>query len=145
MFKVGQPVWDILHGEGTVLRADETYAYPVRVKFTNGDEGSYTLDGKYFDEHSIPALYPYPVEITKKVTKPSINWDHVHSKFKYLAQDADGSAWFYAEKPQINHSSHWSAVLGDHTKAESHATYDPGTCDWKDSLIERSTGNSGDD
>lgn len=137
MFKVGQKVWDILHGEGTVLRADETYTYPVRVKFTNGNEASYTLDGKYCDEHSIPALYPYLVEITKKVTKPTINWDHVHSKFKYLAQDADGSAWLYAEKPQINHSSHRSAVLGGHAKAESHATYDPGTCDWKDSLVKR--------
>ena len=145
MFKVGQPVWDILHGAGTVIRADETYTYPVRVKFTNGKEATYTLDGRYFEDHAIPALYPYHVEITKKVTKPSINWDYVHSKFKYLAQDADGSAWLYAEKPQINLSSHWSVVLSDHTNAESHATYDPGTCDWKDSLIERPTGNSGDD
>lgn len=144
MFEFKQKVWCVMFGAGVVrdILASDT-RFPVVVEF-NDKLGCYTPDGKYA-LNTAQVLFPYPVEVIKKVTKPSINWDHVHSKFKYLAQDADGSAWLYAEKPQINHSSHWSGVLGGHAKAESHATYDPGTCDWKDSLIERPTGNSGDD
>ena len=144
MFEFKQKVWCVMFGEGVVrnILASDT-RYPLVVEF-NGRLECYTLDGKYV-LNTAQALFPHPVEVTKKVTKPSINWDNVHSKFNYLAQDADGSAWLYAEKPQINHSSHWSAVLGGPAKADSHASYDPGTCDWKDSLVERPTGNSGDD
>ena len=144
MFKVGQPVWDILHGEGTVLRADETHTYPVRVKFTNGGEASYTLDGKYCDEHSIPALYPYHVEITKKVTKPTVNWDHVNSRYNYLAQDESGTCWVYEHVP-ILIEDEWASSRGDCTPADCLQSLVPGTCDWKDSLVERPTGNSGVD
>ena len=136
MFKVGQPVWDILHGEGTVLRADKTYAYPVRVKFTNGAEGSYTLDGKYFDEHSIPALYPYHVEITKKDTKPTVNWDHVNSRYNYLVQDKDGTCWVYEHVP-ILIEDEWVSSRGDCTPADCLQSLVPGTCSWDDSLVER--------
>ena len=144
MFKVGQPVWDILHGEGTVLRADETHTYPVRVKFTNGGEASYTLDGKYCDEHSIPALYPHHVEITKKVTKPTVNWDHVNSRYNYLAQDESGTCWVYEHVP-ILIEDEWASSRGDCTPADCLQSLVPGTCDWEDSLVERPTGNSGVD
>ena len=144
MFEVGQPVWDILHGEGTVLRADETYTYPVRVKFTNGNKASYTLDGKYCDEHSIPALYPYLVEITKKVTKPTVNWGHVNSRYNYLAQDESGTCWVYENVP-ILIEDEWASSRGDCTPADCLQSLVPGTCFWKDSLVERPSGNSGDD
>lgn len=138
MFEVGQNVWDILHGEGTVLRADETYAYPVRVKFENGTEHTYTLDGKCGDEHALPSLYPYPVEIVKKVTKPSINWEHVHSKFNYLAEDFGGAAFLYEEKPFAADAG-WGVPSCSSEIAEVNmfASYTPGTCDWKDSLVAR--------
>ena len=144
MFEFKQKVWCVMFGVGVVrnILASDT-RFPLVVEF-NGKLECYTLDDKYV-LNAAQALFPHPVEVIKKVTKPSINWDNVHSKFNYLAQDADGSAWLYAEKPQINHSSHWSVVLGGHAKADSHASYDPGTCDWKDSLVERPTGNSGDD
>ena len=143
MFEFKQKVWCVMFGAGVVrniLTSDTRF--PLVVEF-NGKFECYTLDGKYVLD-TAQALFPHPVEVIKKITKPAINWDHVHSKFKYLAQDADGSAWLYAEKPQINPSSHWSVVLSNHTKADSHASYDPGTCDWKDSLVERPIGNSGD-
>ena len=151
MFTEKQKVWCAVYGAGAVKRIrqeeEEEVDYPVVVVFNRNDDENvitYTADGRFHEAGNV-TLFTYPVEIVKAAVKPSIDWDHVHSKFKYLAQDADGSAWLYAEKPQINHSSHWSGVLGGHAKAESHATYDPGTCDWKDSLIERPTGNSGDD
>ena len=143
MFEFKQKVWCVMFGAGVVrniLTSDTRF--PLVVEF-NGKFECYTLDGKYVLD-TAQVLFPHPVEVIKKVTKPSINWDNVHSKFNYLAQDADGSAWLYAEKPQINHSSHWSVVLGNDTKADSHASYDPGTCDWKDSLVKRPIGNSGD-
>ena len=144
MFKVEQPVWDILQGEGTVIRVDEMHTYPVRVKFTNGNENSYTLDGKYCDKHSIPALYPYPVEITKKVTKPTVNWDHVSSRYNYLAQDESGTCWVYEHVP-ILIEDEWASSRGDCTPADCLQSLVPGSCFWKDSLIERPTGNSGVD
>ena len=136
MFKVGQPVWDILHGEGTVLRADETCTYPVRVKLTNGKEAAYTLDGRYFENHAIPALYPYPIEITKKVTKPTVNWDHVNSRYNYLAQDESGTCWVYEHVP-ILIEDEWASSRGDCTPADCLQSLVPGTCFWKDSLVER--------
>ena len=147
MFIENQTVWCAMFGKGVVARINpKGVKFPVVVNFGGLMERCYSLDGRFEQLYATqPTLFTYPIEIVKKITKPSINWDHVRSEFKYLAQDADGSAWLYAEKPQINHSSHWSGVLGGHAKAESHATYDSGTCDWKDSLIERPTGNSGDD
>ena len=137
MFQVDQKVWDILHGEGTVLRADETYAYPVRVKFANGVECTYTLDGKYTAEHALPpSLYPYPVEIVKKLVKPSINWEHVRDEYKFLAQDANGEVWLYSEEPVIS-EDHWVVTRELCAYVQFYTSYTPGTCDWKDSLVAR--------
>lgn len=136
MSKVGQSVWDILHGEGIVLR-DETYTYPARVKFTNGKEATYTLDGRYFEDHAIiPALYPYHVEITKKVTKPTVNWDHVNSRYNYLAQDKEGTCWVYEHVP-ILLEDQWASSRGYFTLADCLQSLVPGTCSWDDSLVER--------
>ena len=139
MFEVGQKVWDILHGEGTVLRADETYTYPVRIKFANGVECTYTLDGKYCDEHTIPALYPYPVEVVKKMTKPTVSWDHVNSRYNYLAQDKEGTCWVYENIP-IPREVEWTSSRGDCTPADCLQSLVPGTCSWEDSLVERPEG-----
>ena len=139
MFKVGQKVWDVLHGEGTVLRADKAYTYPVCVKFANGVEYTYTPDGKYTSEHALPSLYPYPVEVVKKMTRPSVNWEHVRGEYKFLAQDVDGSAWLYWEKPRLG-GDHWVTTRGECAEAHSYASYIPGTCDWKDSLVARPEG-----
>ena len=136
MFKVGQPVWDILQGGGTVIRADETSAYPVSAKFANGTEHTYTFDGKFGDDYEIPALYPYPVEITKKVTKPTVNWDHVNSRYNYLAQDESGTCWVYEHVP-ILIEDEWASSRGDCTPVDCLQSLVPGTCSWEDSLVER--------
>ncbi len=139
MFEVGQKVWDVLHGEGTVSRIGKNYAYPVLVKFTNDDECSLTPDGKRYADHEIPSLYPYPVEVVKKVTKPTINWEHVRGEYKFLAQDTDGSVWLYWEKPRLG-GDHWVTTRGECAEAHSYASYIPGTCNWKDSLVTRPEG-----
>jgi hypothetical protein len=57
VFKVGDRVFCILHGWGTVRRIFETGTFPILVFFTNsdGETASFTLDGRYFLE-SKPTL-----------------------------------------------------------------------------------------
>ena len=140
MFKVGQKVWDVLCGEGKVVEV-ETYDcnYPVVAEFDDGCRESYTRGGKKNEALKNPSLYPYPVEITKKVTKPSINWEHVRGEYKFLAQDIDGSAWLYCEEPELGEVG-WYAELSDFALADSHVSYIPGACYWKDSLVARPEG-----
>jgi hypothetical protein len=138
MFEVGQRVWDVTAGEGVVLCTRDWIPYkPVVVRFKDEQERTYSVDGKrdlVMDEN--PSLYPYPVEIIKKDSKPSIDWEHVRSKFRWIAQDAEGGCWLYEERPdKIN--GEWVCSSGDCTSAEGFVSLAPGTCDWKDSLIER--------
>lgn len=136
MFEVGQKVWDASVGEGVVTRIRKESHYPVVALFNDGNDRVYTIDGKSLRTNVRPSLYPYPVEIVRKTTKPSINWSHVRSEYQYLAQDANGTAWLYWEEPEMG-NNHWYTAQGICTKAESHASYDPGLCAWKDSLVKR--------
>ena len=137
MFKKGQKVWDAMFGPGVVSKIlTNGSSFPVGVRF-NDDLGveSFTLDGKYrtFVKQT---LFPYPVEIVKKVTKPSIDWGHIRSEYQYLAQDANGNAWLFWEKPEAG-TDHWYVTQGICSEAESHVSYVPGICDWKESLVKR--------
>ena len=104
----------------------------------------YTLDGKYV-LNTAQVLFPHPVEVIKKVTKPSINWEHVDSKFEYLAEDSNGGAFLYGKEPFATADYDWCAQSDETVEAIVFASYTPGTCDWKDSLIKRPTGDSHDD
>ena len=139
MFKVGQKVWCVMFGEGVVteVRSEDTN-YLVEVRF-GGVMEYYTLDGKY-RTYAIQTLYTYPVEIIKKnvrqVVKPSINWEQVREEYKFLARDENNTAWLYQEKPEISREG-WGVTRGMPAEAGSYVSYTPGTCDWKDSLVER--------
>lgn len=136
MFKVGQKVWCAVFGKGVVaeiLTSDDRY--PLAVEFPDMCVEHYTLDGK-FTASAAQTLFPYPVEIVKKVAKPSINWEHVDSKFKYLAEDSCGTAFLYKEEPFIALTS-WGIQSGDAVEAYTFASYVKGTCDWKESLVKR--------
>ena len=136
MFEVGQKVWDIIAGGGTVDRIYKGYTYPVLVKFADGGEGAYTTDGKEHENHTIPTIYPYPVEVIKKMAKPTVNWDHVHSRYNYLAQDKEGTCWVYENIP-IPREVEWVSGRGGCTPADCLQSLVPGTCSWEDSLVER--------
>ena len=136
MFKVGQKVWDAMFGPGVVTRIlTNDSSFPVGVCFDD-DLGveSFTLDGKYrtFVKQT---LFPYPVEIVKAITKPSIDWSHVSPEYNYLVQDSDDEGYLCSEKPSRTKSG-WNAG-SPNTSAEHFASFTPGTCDWKDSLVER--------
>ena len=139
MFEVGQRVWDVIRGHGVVVSIDNDLDYPVVVVLDTGRCESYTTDGKYAEYDKNISLYPYPVEITKKVTKPSIDWNHVHDKFEWIAQDSEGGYWLYEERPD-KIDGEWVCSSGDCTSAEGFSSLIPGTCDWKDSLVARPEG-----
>jgi hypothetical protein len=136
MFEVGQKVWDVVRGEGVVVSVHSNQDYPVIVDLYSGSSESYTAGGLYQENHENPSLYPYPVEVVKKVTKPSINWNHVHSRFRWIAQDAEGGCWLYEDKP-VEDEGEWKCSSGDCTSAEGLISLNPGTCDWNDSLVAR--------
>ena len=138
MFTTGQKVWCLIYGQGVVAEVDNKRfedTYPVLVKFWNSDDFiiSYTTDGKFHNQGNI-TLFPYPVEVIKSLTKPSIDWSHVSSEYNYLAQDSNGDGYLCGKNPH-RMSMAWS--METPIRATAFTSYVPGTCDWEDSLIER--------
>ena len=134
MFRVKQKVWDVTRGEGVVVGIDSS-EYCVTVDLDSGLTESYTADGKYISDRTNTSLYPYPVEIVKKVTKPSIDWNHVSEDFQYLAMDSGGLHHLFVEKPDpiaVEWTTHALYIYAGHF-----ASFSAGTCHWRDSLVKR--------
>lgn len=75
-------------------------------------------------------------------TKPSINWDHVAEKWKWLAQDKNGQSYLFLSEPVVpQNACAWHSADGRRVAGvDAISSFTPGTCDWKDSLVERPTG-----
>ena len=141
MFKVGQKVWCAIYGAGVVkrIRQESGVDYPVVVLFNSNDDENvitYTSDGKYHIEGNV-TLFPYPVEITKAVTKPSIEWTQIKDEYKWLAVDVNNCAYVYENEPNIDGIAYWSTSSATYFCVNGLVSYSRGTCDWKDSLVER--------
>jgi hypothetical protein len=68
-------------------------------------------------------------------TKPSINWDHVAPQFKWMARDEDGETWLTKTEPKCGSVGWFNCV--SILPADWFASFRPGSCDWKDSLVRR--------
>ena len=142
MFKVGQKVWCAIYGAGVVkrIRQNSGVEYPVLVLFNSStdDESvvSYTNDGRYRIEGNV-TLFPHPVEITKAITKPSIDWTQIKDEYKWLAVDVNGCAYVYENEPNNDGSAHWCSSSAAYFHVNGLVSYSRGTCDWEDSLVER--------
>ena len=139
MFEKDQNVWCAIYGAGVVkrIRQESGVDYPVVVVFNRNDDENvvtYTADGKYSVDGNV-TLFTYPIEITKAITKPSIDWSHVSSEYNYLVQDSDGAGYLCCEKPSRTESG-WNAE-SHYISADAFTSYVPGTCDWEDSLVKR--------
>ena len=137
MFKKGQKVWCLIYGQGVVAEVDDEDSpgsYCIDVKFRDDLSVSYTSDGKVYAEGNV-TLFPHPVEVIKSVTKPSIDWSHVSPEYNYLAQDSNGQGYLCSENPS-RHTLAW-VMEAPYIRATTFTSYEPGTCDWKDSLVKR--------
>ena len=139
MFKINQKVWCAIYGAGVVkrIRQESGVEYPVVVVFNRNDDESvitYTAEGKYHEAGNV-TLFTYPVEIVKAITKPSIDWSHVSEVFQYLAMDEDGHHYLFVEEPEPGEGE-WTTHV-PYICAEHFASFVPGTCNWKDSLVKR--------
>lgn len=72
-----------------------------------------------------------PVELTK----PSIDWSHVHADYKWMATDIDGGTYLFDSKPTLRPFAWGNNKVVPSVKAM--VSFKAGTCNWKDSLVER--------
>jgi hypothetical protein len=66
--------------------------------------------------------------------KPSIDVSEVGAKWKWLARDEDGRSYLYEDKPKQGEGIWESRLPAPWT--DGFADLNPGTCDWKDSLVD---------
>ena len=141
MFKVNQKVYCAIYGHGVITEVDNKRfedTYPVLAKFQNNDDLiiSYTMEGKFHSQGNI-TLFPYPVEVVKAVTKPSIDWTQIKDEYKWLAVDVNNCAYVYENEPNIDGIAYWCSSGPTYFHVNGLVSYSRGTCDWKDSLVER--------
>ena len=60
---------------------------------TNTEQERKLFEAVASDDGKWPQAIERDAKGVKKVTKPSINWEHVRDEYKFLAQDASGKAW----------------------------------------------------
>ena len=65
----------------------------------------------------------------------AINWGDVALEYKWMARDDDDACYLYIEKPSKDNEVWYSYDII--SKTSSHSSYRKGTCDWKESLVER--------
>ena len=68
------------------------------------------------------------------LTKPTVPWEVVADKWICAARDENGKIYLYDDRPTLFKSAWYS--LGQNVNC-SMLKADPGTCDWKDSLVYR--------
>lgn len=73
------------------------------------------------------------------VTKPSWDWSHVSDRINYLVRHSPsfgGGGMGTSHRP-IKGENGWHPREGRAYDVECLASYNPGTCDWQDSLVVR--------
>lgn len=68
-------------------------------------------------------------------SKPSIDWDHVHADITAMASDYYGDSYLYYRAPKEFVRDKWCGASNGFP--EIFASFTPGTCNWKDSLVMR--------
>ena len=70
-FRVGDVVWDVVFGKGSVYKISEMVYYSIKVEFENGFEKSFTPDGKTHEEFNRTLFFSEP-KIEASVTRPFV-------------------------------------------------------------------------
>lgn len=93
-------------------------------------------DGKGEWTECVSPTWQDVLEYRIKPTKPSIDWSHVHPDYKWMAKDEDGEMWLYEVEPSLAVSGWVAGYLGG-MQAMCFASAKPGSCHWRDSLVQR--------
>jgi hypothetical protein len=101
----------------------------------------FTYNGDWVEDVNFTGLPAKTYRVKPQpLTKPTIDWSHVAPEYKWLARDFNGGGYLYEVKPERSHDfAIWSAYCG-FASTKGFASYQPGTCDWGDSLVERPSG-----
>jgi hypothetical protein len=67
----------------------------------------------------------------------SINWDHVHSNWRFLARNKAGFPYLYQDAPHRDETRWFDGNCDFGDSANTFSSYKRGTVDWKDSLVIR--------
>ena len=126
--KIEKP-FDFLDGETQQILMNHGGPY----EFYSSYGGWVEILMPYWQGNVVYRVKPQPL------TKPSIDWSHLKDEYKWLARDEDGTPYVYDSKPYINIYG-WSIDDDVFTEVTAFKSFKPGTCDWKDSLIERPEG-----
>ena len=70
-FRVGDVVWDVVFGKGSVYKISEMVYYSIKVEFENGFEESFTPDGKIHEESNRALFFSEP-KVEASVTRPFV-------------------------------------------------------------------------
>jgi hypothetical protein len=73
--------------------------------------------------------------------KPSVDWTHVSDEYNWIAIDEDGKARIYSTEPSIIGNNKVWSHSGKAFPARVLTSFDPGSCDWRDSLVKRPENN----
>ena len=73
------------------------------------------------------------------LTKPSPPWEHLADWVRYVARDADQLVFGFSGKPYVE-CDVWVSSSNDDVETLAALKFDPGTCDWRDSLVRRPEG-----
>ncbi len=95
----------------------------------------YTGDEEWSEASGITLNFDHIYRLKPK-QKPSINWDHVAPEYKWLATDADGETYLYAEKPRTTARA-FEPGISRYANVKGFASFKAGDCHWIDSLVER--------
>jgi len=115
---------------------------PIIEHFANGGDVQYQ-SGCEFQWHLMPTpCWDDEGRYRKAVTKPSIDWSHVAPEFKWLTVDDDTRPQMHTDEPRPSGEGVWcrplsEGAIGDRITVTGFASFKPGTCDWKDSKVER--------
>ena len=116
---------DEVYGEGT----------QEALKAHGGPYECYCTEGYWLE---VPSSWELSTTYRVKpqpLTEPSPPWEHLADWVQYVARDEEGRPWGYGVSPALD-SYMWLAKSGRTVMLEG-VKFDPGTCDWKDSLVKR--------
>lgn len=122
-FCVGDRVWNMRFGWGTVKKYDEGFGYSVYVVFDNDDIVEFTDDGKEHWEDLCPSLFFEEIAIPETALKKT-KW-RAKEEEKYYVVDAVGGIARHTENRTYVDTQYWECGNYFKTKddAENSAIY----------------------